>query len=404
MGLFSATVRDAGGVRRTILREADSPAEVASQLRAEGLLVLDVGQAKGPGALPPGWHPSWLLPMTGLDVEMGLRQMASMLKSGVSLLQGLQTVEHQARSPRAMRTWRRVRDRVFAGASFGDALEAQGRRFSGLVVRLARVGEQSGELDLALTRAADHLEGRRTLRSLVVNALVYPVLAVLMAVGVSAFLVVGVIPKVAAFLQQGGAQLPPITQGLLDVSAWIVRNGVAILVGAAAAVVAWTLLRMTEHGRELQDAFLLKIPVSGRILRLSATAVFSRAMETMVASGVSLLDALDVASRLLANRRYRRRVAAVHGEVMQGTALSTALAGAREFLPMLSRMAAVGETTGSLAETFGETARFHEMMLSLAVKRFGMLIEPALILVTGVIVGFVYIAFFAAIFSMASAG
>ena len=404
MGMFSATVKDAGGVRRTVLREAESASEAASQLRAEGLLVLSVESAKGPGTLPPGWHPAWLLPMTGLDVELGLRQMASMLRSGVSLLEGLQTVERQARAPRAMRIWRRVRDRVFAGEPFGDALAAQGRRFSGIVERLARVGEQSGELDLALARAADHLEGRRSLRALVVNALVYPVLAVVMAVGVSAFLVVGVIPKVAAFLQQGGAQLPPITQNLLDVSDWIVRHGVGLAAGLVAAVAAWALLRATAAGRELQDAFLLKIPVCGKILRLSATAVFARAMETMVASGVGLLDALDVASKLLSNRRYRRRVAAVHGEVLRGTALSTALAGVPEFLPMLARMAAVGETTGSLAETFGETARFHEMMLALAIKRFGMLIEPVLILVTGVIVGFVYIAFFSAIFSMAAAG
>ena len=404
MALYSAAVNDAGGIRRTILREAESASEAASQLRAEGLLVLDVVESRGPGSLPPAWHPAWLLPMTGFDVEMGLRQLASMLKSGVSLLESLQTVERQARSPRAIRSWRRVREKVFAGSTFGDALDAQRRRFGGMVSRLARVGEQSGELDLALARAADHLEKRRNLRAMVVNALVYPVIAVLMAVGVSAFLVVAVIPKVAAFLQQGGAQLPPITQNLLDVSDWIVRHGVALVAGTAGACAAWFLARLSSRGRELEDAFLLRIPVTGRILRLSATAVFARAMETMVGSGVSLLDALDVSSRLLSNHRCRRRLAAAYEEVLRGTALATALAAAREFLPMLARMAAVGEQTGSLAETFGETARFHEMMLAQAVKRFGMLIEPVMILVTGVIVGFVYIAFFSAIFSMAAAG
>lgn len=404
MGYYSATVKDAGGIRRTVRREAESPADAAAQLRAEGLLVLDVKAAREGGASVPGWHPAWLVPMTGFDVEMGLRQLASMLRSGVSLLQGLRTVEEQARSPRAARTWRRVRGRVFAGETFADALDAEGRRFGGLVGRLARVGEQSGELDRALTRAAEHLEARRTLRALVVNALVYPALAVLMAVGVSAFLVVGVIPKVAAFLQAGGAQLPPVTQRLLDVSDWIVRNGVSLAVGLASSSAVWILVRASERGRELQDAFLLRIPVTGRILRLSATALFSRAMETMVVSGVSLLDALEVTSRLVPNRRYRRRLEAAHAEVVQGTALSTALASAREFLPMLVRMVAVGEQTGALAETFGETARFHEMMLAQAIRRFSVLIEPVMICVTGVIVGFVYIAFFSAIFSMAAAG
>lgn len=403
MGFFSADVRDAGGVRRTVLREAATAAEVCAQLRGEGLLVLDVAAAKGPGALPGPLHPAWLLPATGFDVEMGLRQIASMLRSGVSLLEALQTVGDQARCPRAVRLWRRARDRVLAGDSFGDALAAQGRTFGEVAVRLARVGEQSGELAAALLRAAEQLEARRNLRTLVANALVYPALAVTLALGVSAFLVVVVIPKIAAFLKAGGAELPQMTQLLVDISDVVVAHGVEILLAVVGVLAAWCVLRATARGRELEDAALLKVPVSGKILRLSGTAVFARGMQTMLASGVPLLDALAVAAKLPANRRFRRRIAAAHDEVMRGASLATALATAPEFLPMLARMAAVGEVTGALAETFGETARFHEAMLAIAVKRFGMLIEPALIAVTGVIVGFVYIAFFLAIFSLAGA-
>lgn len=401
MAYFSATVKDAGGLRRSILREAGSAAAVATELRAEGYLVLEVAPAKVPGALPARFHPSWLLPMTSFDVEMGLRQLASMLKSGVSLLMALETVGEQARRPRAGLAWRRVRDRVLAGDAFAAALTAQGRRFTELVVRLARVGEQSGELDLALTRASDQLEAQRNLRGLVVNALVYPALAITMTIGVTAFLVVGVIPKIAAFLQASGAQLPEMTRLLVDISDWVVAHGVALAGGLTGAVALWVGARMTSVGRELEDVLLLKVPVCGGILRLSGTAVLARAMQTLLASGVSLLDALEVTSNLLANRRFRRRVASAHDEVMRGTSLATALASAREFMPMLSRMAAVGEVTGSLADTFGETARYHEMMLALAVKRFSVLIEPVMIVVTGTIVGFVYIAFFLAIFALA---
>ncbi|MCQ2394257.1 MAG: type II secretion system F family protein [Kiritimatiellae bacterium] len=401
MGSFSATVKDATGVRREILREAESSAEVASQLRTEGYLVLQVTAAKVAGALPSAFHPAWLLPTTSFDVEMGLRQLASMAKSGVSLLMALETVSEQARRPRAARAWRRVRDRVLAGDSFADALAAQPRVFSELVVRLARVGEQSGELDVALLRAGEQLEARRNLRALVVNALVYPALAVTMAIGVSAFLVVTVIPKIANFLQASGAELPQMTQLLVDLSDWLVAHGGVLAGGVAGVLAVWFTVRATEKGRELQDVGLLKVPVVGRILRLSGTAVFSRAMQTLLASGVSLLEALEGTSKLLANRRFRRRIETAQGEVMRGTALATALGAAREFMPMLSRMAAVGEMTGSLAETFGETARYHEMMLAIAVKRFSVLIEPILICITGVIVGFVYIAFFMAIFALA---
>lgn len=404
MGFFSATVKDVAGNRRTLLREADSAADVVSQLRAEGLLVLEVETARGPGVLPPAFHPAWLLPMTSFDVEMGLRQIASMLKSGVSLLSALQTTGEQGRNARSCRAWLRVRDRVLSGASLGDAFAEQAKRFGELAIRLARVGEQSGELDLALTRAAEQLEARRSLRTLVVNALVYPCLALVMTIAVTVFLVMVVIPKIASFLQASGAALPQMTQMLVDVSEWFVANGLVLLAGCLGVVVGWLLLRTSARGRELEDVFLLKIPVSGKILRLSGTAVLSRAMQTMIASGVSLLDSLDVAAKLMANRRLRRRLETVHDEVMKGTALAVALQSAVEFLPMLSRMAAVGEVTGALAETFGETARFHEMMLGVAIKRFSVLIEPVLIVVTGTIVGFVYIAFFLAIFSLAAVG
>ena len=401
---YSVTVKDATGVRRTVRREADSPVAVAAQLRAEGLLVLDVAEEKGAGTLPGAWHPAWLLPMTGFDVELGLRQIASMLRSGVSLTVALQTTSEQGRNPRSCRTWQRVRDRVLAGDSFADALASQGGRFGEMAVRLARVGEQSGELELTLTRAAEQLEARRNLRTLVVNALIYPVLAVLMTIGVSAFLVVVVIPKIAAFLQSSGTVLPQMTQMLIDVSDWTTAHGVPILLTAVGLVVLWNAVRFFPAGREFEDLLLLRIPVSGKILRLSATALFARAMQTMVASGVSLIDALEVGAKLMANRRFRVRVERAHDEVMRGNSLAAALQAAPEFLPMLGRMAAVGEMIGSLAETFGETARFHEMMLAVAIRRFGVLIEPVMICVTGVIVGFVYIAFFLAVFAIAGAG
>lgn len=401
---YSLTIQDANGVRRTITREAETSTEAVAAARTEGLLVLSAAEAKGVGTLPGALHPAWLLPMTGFDVEMGLRQLASMLKSGVTLAQALETVADQARNPRSTRTWRRIRDAILSGSTFADALMAQGRRFGELVVRLARVGEHSGELGLALTRSAEQLEARRNLRTMLVNALVYPILAVVMTIGVSAFLVIGVIPKISAFLQASGAQLPAMTQMLVDFSDWTIRNGLWILGSVGCVVGVWIAVRLVPAGREAQDALLLRLPVVGRVLKLSATAMFARAMETMISSGVTLLEALEVGAKLLTNRRYRRRLTVAHDEVMRGASLATALGEAREFLPMLSRMAAVGEMTGALAETFGETARFHETMLAVAIKRFGVLIEPVMIGITGSIVGFVYIAFFLAIFSLAGVG
>lgn len=398
---FEVTARDPGGVRRTFSREAETRDELMMQLRAEKLLVLDVRETPEERDLPPPWNPSWLKPVTGFDVEMGLRQLASMLRSGITLLKGIATVQDQAFSPRAKRTWKRVKERILHGKSFAEALEEQPKRFGEIVVRLAEVGEKSGELEHAVSRAADQMEARRNLRTAVVNALMYPSLAVLMAVAVSAYLVVAVIPKIGEFLQSGGAALPPVTQTLMDFSEWVNTNGLSVLACVGGVVAAWIAVRLNESGREIEDAFLLKVPVVGRILRLSGTALFARSMQIMAESGVPLIDTLDTCGRLMANRRFRRRVAATRDGVIQGQSLADSLKPAVEFMPMLRRMAAVGEVSGSLPESFGETARFHEMLLAIAVKRFGILIEPVMIAITGGIVGFVYIAFFMALFAIA---
>lgn len=401
---FIVTARDPHGVTRTISREAESREALVSALRREHWLVLGVREASPScDSLPPAWHPAWLKPVTGFDVEIGLRALASLLRSGITLLNGLKAVAEQSSSPRAKRMWIRVADGVLAGESFSAALAGQPRHFDDMVVRLGEVGERSGELEHTVSRAADQLEARRNLRAVVLNALMYPAVAVLAAVGVSSYLVLAVIPKIAEFLESGGAELPAITQTLMDVSAWISANGIAVLVWAAGAAAAWLVVGMHDRGREIEDVVLLNVPVTGRILRLSGTTLFAKSMQIMTESGVTLLDALATGVRLMPNRRLRRRVQEAHDGVLGGSSLAESLASAVEFTPMLRHMAAVGEVGGSLPETFGEAARLHEMMLAMAVKRFGMLIEPVMIVVTGVIVGFVYIAFFTAIFTIAGA-
>ena len=402
MKTFAATVRDTAGATRVYRRSAVSRESLADDLRREKFLVLEIKEVQeSRSSLPPLWHPSWLKIVTSFDIETALRALSSMLKSGVALLQGLSTVAEQSSSPRERAMWMRISDRVLAGGSFAEALSAEPRKFSAVVVRLSEVGERSGELALTLSRAADQLEARRNLRTAVINALMYPLVVVLSAIGVSTYLVLAVIPKIAAFLEDGGGSLPGITQSLVDISEWVSANGLYIPVWAGAAAAVYFAVRMHKSGRDIEDAAVLHIPVTGRILRLSGTALFARSMQIMTESGVTLLEALATGAGILSNARFKRRVLSAHDDVLSGASLAYALEKAPEFTPMLRHMAAVGEASGALHETFGETARLHEMLLSVAVKRLGMLIEPVVIVVTGLIVGFVYIAFFTAIFAMA---
>ena len=401
---FEVRARAADGVARSFTREADDRAALLSDLKREGYVVLGVSEISSASELPPWWDIRWLKPMTGFDVEMGLRQLASMLRSGVTLLAALRITAEQATGPRAAKCWKEIGDKVMKGGSFEQALASRTDVFTGVTVRLAGIGEKTGEMEKAVTRSAEQLEARRNLRMQVVNALVYPLLAVVMAIGVSVFLVTAVIPKIGKFLEAGGAELPAITRMLMDTADWFDANGLKLAVYLAAAIAAWCVVRRNGKGREWEDAFLMKVPVTGKILRLSGTALFARSMQIMTESGVTLIDALATAEELTGNRRLRRRIENARKAVTGGASLSAGLSEAREFTVMLRKSAVVAEVTGALPETFGGSAKYHEMTLAIAVKRFGMMIEPVMIIVTGGLVGFVYIAFFMAIFAIAGAG
>ena len=405
MPLFTAKIKDPNGQVKTISRQSESRQAFAAGLRSGGNVVLSVTESRAStdDGEWPSWHPAWLKPVTSFDLELGFRQLGSMLKSGISLMVSLETVAAQSRIPRAAKLWQSVNAKVSAGTALSAAMEQTSSKFNEVSVQLVKVGEHAGELDTALIRAAEQLETQRNLRMMVANAVTYPVFATVMALGVSVYLVAVVIPKISEFLESSGAALPPLTRLLMDISFWMRTNGLYLLGGIVLTLLAVAAFRLTKHGRDLTDLALLRMPVAGPIMRLSGTAVFSRAMSMLVESGVTLLDALTVTGHLLANSRLARRVAEAKDAVIRGGSLADALKGAREFMPMLRRMAAVGETTGSLGESFAEVARFHEMMLAVAIKRFSITIEPAMIFVTAVVVGFVYLAFFMALFSMAGA-
>lgn len=401
--VFTATVRDRDGNTRQIVRNAVSSSDFAAALRSEGLLVVSVSEAPEDSSVRPKNRRFRFRRMSSFAVEMGLRQISSMLTSGITLLLAVRTVAEQSPSRRVRRVWDSIADKIVGGMSFAAALEDDVGTFGEITVRLAEVGEKTGELENTMRRAADQLENARDLRTAVVNALVYPALALITTFAVTAYLVGVVIPKLGEFLVESGGELPAITQLLLDVSGWFRLYSLDVLVWTVAAAATWWAVRLTEKGRELEDALILRVPLAGKVLKVAGTAIFARSVQIMTESGLTLLDTLDTSARIVTNRRLRRRVETCRAAIVAGSSLSDSLAEAREFMPMLRHMAAVGEVSGSLPNAFRETARYHELVLAITIKRLGIFIEPVMILVTGAIVGFVYIAFFMALFAIATA-
>ena len=402
---FAYIARTPEGRSRSGTLFSNGLTEALNDLRGRGWIVLDVQVARqAAGSLRNAvfWmNPVNWLPATRFDVEMGLQQLATMVRGGLTLLSSLKTASEQVRRSAMRRVWLRSYERIENGSTFADSLAVEGRQFPPMVVQLVRVGESSGTLDTVLNQAADHLERSRSLRATLLTALMYPAFVLIASLVVTGFVVFNVIPKLQKFIAMSGHKLPAMTQTLLDITNWLNAHLVLILIVVSCVLIAFLVAHRIRTTRLWMDATLLRLPIIGGLLRLAGTAVVSRGLSLLLENGINLLDAIQTARGLLSNRAMRRRLDLARQSVMEGGPLADGLLTGREFLPMLGRMTAVGEATGTLDPVLAEVARFHESQLAGAVRRFSVLIEPVLILVVGGIVGFVYIAFFVALFSVA---
>lgn len=397
MPMFEFEARNAAGRPQTGRENAPNPAALVASLRSRGWLVVSVREA---AAARKGFNPLRLLRVRSADIEMSLQQIAVMLRSGMTLLSALRTAAEQARRPRMQDAWNDIADRIQRGAGLTEAMAAH-RCFPFMVVQLTRVGEQTGTLENVLSRAAEALERRRLLITQLATALFYPAVVFISALAVTALMVLNVIPKLQLLLTTLGRKLPPLTQRLLDVTDFVNSYTRPIGIGLVALILGLVAVYLWPPGRLFLDRMLLRLPIIGHLFRLSATVQFSHGLAVMLRSGVTLIEALRTVGQLHRNRFVAQLVESARETVLGGGGLAAPLAASGGFAPMLSRMVAVGEASGTLDDVLVEVARFHEEQLRATIRRFSAIIEPVVILVVGGIVGFVYIAFFMAIYSTA---
>jgi len=402
MATFSYVARNAAGRSQQGSQEAPSAAALVSTLRDRGWLVLDVRADDGPapGAARSPLNPLNWVPVRSVDIELGLQQMAVLLRSGLTLLAALKTIAEYARSRPMRYVWEDVAEKIQGGSSLADALTEQ-NCFSHMVVELVRVGEQTGILEQVVTRAGEALERRRLLRNQVLTALFYPTVVFLAAIGVATFMVVSLIPKLQVFLTAIGRKLPPMTQRLLDISSFVQAYGFPIVIGLVALTGGVIALYLFPATRLIMDRLFLRLPVFGFLLRVSATVQFAHGLSVLLSSGITLVNGLSTVERQQRNRWAAGRVANARLSVLRGGSLAEPLAVPGVFMPMLARMVAVGESSGTLDEVLAEVAKFHENRLQSTIRLLSTIIEPVIVVVVGGIVGFVYISFFLALFAAA---
>lgn len=402
MATFAFTARDENGQTQTGLVDATSAALVTNQLRDRGWLVLRVQQQQDSKAstASAGLFRDLMGPRS-IHVELSLRQLAVMLRGGISLLSALQTISEQSDSKAIRSVYQNLMDDVQQGQSFSEALEAQ-PGFPAFLVRLVRVGERTGIQETVLVQGADMMRTRRDTVREIATALTYPLIVILAAGGATLYMVTTLIPKLTALLQGLGKPLPPMTQSLVTVSNFFQQWGTTFFAFTGIAIIVLILAYLSPASRLAIDRFALRIPVIGRIFRLSGTLTFSQTLGTLVNSGVTVLDSLVTVQQMHTNTYFASIVQRSRDAIIRGNNLADTLRVKGSYMPLLATMTAVGEESGNLDEVLEEVSSFHRSQLSATIQTLSAWVTPVIIIVVGSIVGYVYIAFFLGMFAIAS--
>ena len=335
------------------------------------------------------------------DLVVFTRQFATMISSGLPLVQCLDTLGRQIPNKRLADIVMQVKADVEAGDSFTEALRKHPRVFGDFYVNMVEAGEAGGALDTILTRLAVYLEKSRALRSKVKGAMAYPAAIVAVAALVMVFMLLYVIPIFADLFESFGGVLPAPTRFVMALSSGVKSVVLYALAAAGALVWAFRWFRRTASGRRLVDAVLLRAPVCGSLVEKIAAASFARTLATLVSSGVPILDGLAITARIIGNKVMEDAILDASERIKQGSTIAEPLRDQTVFAPMVVQMIEVGESAGALDVMLNKIADFYDDEVNHAVEALTSLLEPLLMVILGALIGFMLIAMYLPIFEMA---
>lgn len=337
------------------------------------------------------------------DLILFTRQLSTMIDAGLPLIQGIEILANQEPNKTFQKILNQIKMDVEAGSTFADALKKHPKVFDNLYTNLVAAGELGGVLDIVLQRLAAYIEKNEKLKRKVKGALVYPSTILVIAIVVVLVMLVFVIPVFQDMFSSLGGQLPALTQGVVDLSAFL-RKNVLILIGAAvAAGFVFNRVRATNKGGYFFDKLFLKLPIFGLLLRKVAVARFSRTLSTMISSGVPILDGLDIVAKTSGNRIVEEAIMITKVSISEGKTISEPLSKSGVFPSMVCQMVAVGESTGALDSMLVKIADFYDEEVDAAVDALTSLIEPMMMIFLGSTVGTMLAAMYLPIFKMAGA-
>jgi type IV pilus assembly protein PilC len=415
MAKYQFVALDAKGKEIKGVVEAESDNAALAGIRKKGLFPTSVEQAAGrarksksrsaagTGAAKKGGGMSMEIKLPRLSNRIKAkqlmtftRQLSTLINAGLPLIRGLQVVERQEKNPLLKEAVINMADSIQAGSTLADAMSQYPKIFNRLYVNMVKAGEVGGILDQILDRLAEFMEKSQAIKSKVISAMVYPVVVLLMAVGIVTFLMIVIIPKFEAIFNDllEGAALPPLTQFVMNLSDLLTRRSPYVIAGIVVLVVAIKLIGKTEGGRYFVDKAKLKMPVFGNLTQKTAIATFARTLGTLMRADVPVLQALTIVRDTATNAVIARAAENVHDSVKEGENMAPPIEAAKVFPPMVVSMIEVGEETGKLPDMMLKIADTYDDEVDNAVNGLTSVIEPLLIIFLALIVGTIVIALF----------
>ncbi len=412
MPKFNYVAMDGAGKETKGSIDASSQAQAIAHIRGQGLFPTAIGLAGGGGGKAAAAKAS-KAPSSALKMEIKLpaflqpkvkakeltiftRQLATLVDAGLPLLRGLRVLHRQTKNAALKNALQGMGEAVESGSTFSESLALYPRIFDHLFVNMVRAGEAGGVLELVLTRLSEFMEKSEKIKNKVKSAMIYPTVVMVAAVGITGFLLVGVIPKFEEIFLDllEGKRLPGITRFVIAASNLLQNYFVVVGVAIFALVVVVRVWVRTKGGRLVMDHIKTRIPVFGTLIRRTAIARFTRTLGTLMASGVPVLQALMIVRDTSGNAVYATALQRVHDSVKEGESMAAPMEQTKVFPPMVVSMVEVGEETGALPDMLTRIADTYEDEVDNAVAGLTSILEPVMIMFLAVIVGTIVIAMF----------
>ncbi|NLI01529.1 MAG: type II secretion system F family protein [Chthonomonadales bacterium] len=392
MATFSYTVRDAAGQTRSGTSEAENAEILRRRLQEQGFTVAEITQTAAGKKRAAGG--GWGRVKLG-DLSIFCRQFSTMIDAGVSLVRALDVLGEQTQNPKLRRILLDIQQEVESGQTLSKAMSKYPKTFNNLFIGLIRAGEVGGVLEEALQRLSGFLEKDMELRRKVKAAMTYPVIVVVVAVGIVVGLTTFIVPKfIELFRDLGVKELPWMTQILVDFSDFLKSRWWMGLIIIVVTYMALKYFGTTRVGRRVIDRVKLKVPVFGKLHHKIALARFSRTLGTLLVSGVPILQALETVAGTVGNGIIAEAVMQARARIREGDRINDPLEKSRMFPPMVVHMISIGEESGALDSMLGKIAEFYEQEVEATLQSLTSAIEPVLIVILGFCVGFIVIAMF----------